>query len=167
MATPHVAGAAALLMSVNPALKGHPDQVGDLLRSTAVTAGVTDPSNSGCGGLTMADHPNYQVGWGRIDVLAAAQAFHDQRLLHQPGPDEFERLEAIGEQAVRVFDQPDAGMWELRTRARVHTSSALMGWAACDRLAKIAQRLQGSDRAQKWSARATAMRERILREAWC
>jgi len=74
MATPHVAGAAALLMSVNPALKGHPDQVGDLLRGTAVTAGVTDPGNSGCGGLTMADHPNYQVGWGRIDVLAAAQA---------------------------------------------------------------------------------------------
>jgi hypothetical protein len=74
MATPHVAGAAALLMSVNPALKGHPDQVGDLLRHTAVTSGVTDPSNSGCGGLTMADHPNYQVGWGRIDVLLAAQA---------------------------------------------------------------------------------------------
>ena len=73
MATPHVAGAAALLMSVNPALKGHPDQVGDLLRNTAVTAGVTDPSNSGCGGLSMASHPNYQVGWGRIDVLAAAQ----------------------------------------------------------------------------------------------
>jgi len=74
MATPHVAGAAALLMSVNPALKGHPDQVGDLLRNTAVTAGVTDPGNSGCGGLTMANHPNYQVGWGRIDALAAAQA---------------------------------------------------------------------------------------------
>jgi len=74
MATPHVAGAAALLMSVNPALKGHPDQVGDLLRNTAVTAGVTDPFNSGCGDLTMANHPNYQVGWGRIDVLLAAQA---------------------------------------------------------------------------------------------
>lgn len=74
MATPHVAGAAALLMSANPALKGHPEQVAELLRNTAVTQGVTDPYNSGCGGLSMASHPNYQVGWGRIDVLAAAQA---------------------------------------------------------------------------------------------
>ena len=40
-----------------------------------------------------------------------------------------------------VYDQPDAGMWELRTRARVHTSSALMGWAACDRLSKVAAAL--------------------------
>jgi hypothetical protein len=85
MATPHVAGAAALLMSVNPALKGHPDQVGDLLRYTAVTSGVTDPSNSGCGGLTMADHPNYQVGWGRIDVLPAAQVELGTAHLVMPG----------------------------------------------------------------------------------
>lgn len=73
MATPHVAGAAALLMSANPALKGHPDQVAALLRSTAVMAGVTDPYNSGCGGLSIADRPNHQAGWGRIDVLAAVQ----------------------------------------------------------------------------------------------
>lgn len=72
MATPHIAGAAALLMSVNPALKGHPDQVGALLRDSAVRQGITDPSNSGCGGLTMADWPNYQAGAGRIDAHAAA-----------------------------------------------------------------------------------------------
>jgi hypothetical protein len=48
-------------------------------------------------------------------------------------------LERAGEQAWRLHDQPDAGMWELRTRASVHTSSSLMCWAACDRLAKIAR----------------------------
>jgi subtilisin family serine protease len=74
MATPHVAGAAALLMSVDPSLKGHPAAVAELLRSTAVREGVTDPYNSGCGGLTMADWPNYQAGYGRIDVYAAAVA---------------------------------------------------------------------------------------------
>lgn len=72
MATPHVAGAAALLMSVNPALKGHPELVASLLRGTATTAGVADPYNTGCGGLTMANWPNYQVGYGRIDAWSAA-----------------------------------------------------------------------------------------------
>ena len=72
MATPHVAGAAALLMSVNPSLKGHPDQVGQLLRETATRQGITDPGNSGCGGLTMATWPNYQAGYGRIDAWSAA-----------------------------------------------------------------------------------------------
>jgi GH15 family glucan-1,4-alpha-glucosidase len=128
----------------------------------------TLPGYRGMGPVRVGNqaHEHFQHDvYGNI-VLAAAQAFHDQRLLHQPGPDEFERLEAIGEQAVRVFDQPDAGMWELRTRARVHTSSALMCWAACDRLAKIARRLQLPDRAQKWGERASAMGERILRESW-
>ena len=72
----------------------------------------------------------------------------------------------MGEQAVRTFDQPDAGMWELRTRARVHTSSALMCWAACDRLAKIAHTLQQTERAAYWHKHADGMRARILRESW-
>jgi GH15 family glucan-1,4-alpha-glucosidase len=130
---------------------------------------TTLPGYRGMGPVRVGNqaHEHFQHDvYGNI-VLAAAQAFHDQRLLHQPGLDEFERLEAIGEQAVRVFDQPDAGMWELRTRARVHTSSALMCWAACDRLAKIALRLQLPGHAQKWGERASAMRERILRESWC
>jgi pentatricopeptide repeat protein len=111
------------------------------------------------------EHFQHDV-YGNI-VLAAAQAFHDRRLLHPAGAADFERLEAVGEKAISIFDQPDAGMWELRTRARVHTSSALMCWAACDRLAKIATTLQRPERAGYWSEQAHAMRERILRDAWC
>ena len=48
------------------------------------------------------------------------------------------RAHGGGRRAPSIYDTPDAGMWELRTRARVHTSSALMSWAACGRLAKIA-----------------------------
>jgi GH15 family glucan-1,4-alpha-glucosidase len=99
-------------------------------------------------------------------VLGAAQSFHDQRLLHRAGEAECTHLEAVGEQALRCYDQPDAGMWELRTRARVHTSSALMCWAACDRLGKIAVTLQKIDRAIYWHGHANVLRERILREAW-
>lgn len=110
------------------------------------------------------EHFQHDV-YGNI-VLAAAQAFHDRRLLHPAGRAEFERLEEVGEQAVRIHDQPDAGMWELRTRARVHTSSVLMCWAACDRLSKIAHTLGLPERATHWKHHADAMRERILRESW-
>lgn len=110
------------------------------------------------------EHFQHDV-YGNI-VLAAAQAFHDKRLLHPAGLAEFEQLEAVGERAVLIHDQPDAGMWELRTRARVHTSSVLMCWAACDRLAKIAHTLELPGRAAHWGDRAVSMRDRILRESW-
>jgi GH15 family glucan-1,4-alpha-glucosidase len=57
-------------------------------------------------------------------------------------------------------------MWELRTRARIHTSSALMSWVACDRLAKIAHSLRLPDRETFWRDRADTIKERILRESW-
>jgi GH15 family glucan-1,4-alpha-glucosidase len=110
------------------------------------------------------EHFQHDV-YGNV-VLGAAQAFHDHRLLHRGGPAEYRVLETVGEQAVRVFGTPDAGMWELRTRARVHTSSALMSWAACDRLAKIGEKLGLPDRAAYWQQHADGMRERILSEAW-
>lgn len=116
-------------------------------------------------GNQACEHFQHDV-YGNI-VLGAAQAFHDKRLLRPAGRAEFEALQLVGEQALRVFDQPDAGMWELRTRARVHTSSALMSWAAADRLGKIAQGLRLPERAAYWSGHAARMREHILREAWC
>ena len=99
-------------------------------------------------------------------VLGASQAFHDHRLFKRGDAADFEALEGMGEQAWRLHDQPDAGIWELRTRARVHTSSTLMCWAACDRLARIAAVLGKSGRAQLWRTRASAIKEAILQGAW-
>ena len=99
-------------------------------------------------------------------VLAASQAFFDTRLLSRPGRVEFERLERVGDRAFAMHDQPDAGMWELRTMARVHSSSSLMCWAACDRLAKIAAHLGLGDRSGLWRQRAETVRRTILDRAW-
>lgn len=110
------------------------------------------------------EHFQHDV-YGNI-VLGAAQAFFDHRLFRRAGLAEFAQLEAVGEQAFRVHAEPDAGMWELRTRARVHTSSVLMNWAACDRLAKIADELGLEDRAAFWAGRAEMIRERLLKESW-
>ena len=79
-------------------------------------------------------------------VLAATHIFFDKRLIRPGLPALFEHLERLGKRARRVFDQPDAGPWELRTKASVHTFSSVMCWAACDRLARVAKVLGREDR---------------------
>jgi GH15 family glucan-1,4-alpha-glucosidase len=104
-------------------------------------------------------------GYGNI-VLAATQMFFDRRLPKGGDVDLFAQLERLGERAAASAFTPDAGLWEFRGRARIHTYSAVMCWAACDRLAQIAERLNLIDRVGFWQERADAIRERVLAEAW-
>jgi len=110
------------------------------------------------------EHLQHDV-YGNV-VLAAAQSFFDVRLLSTQDEHDFERLEALGERAFALYDTPDAGMWELRTKAQVHTSSSFMCWACCDRLAKIAARFALEGRQVHWEARAAEMKRKILAGAW-
>ncbi|MDN2567555.1 glycoside hydrolase family 15 protein [Aquibium sp. A9E412] len=110
------------------------------------------------------EHYQHDV-YGNV-ILGAAQIFFDRRIKMAAGLTDFRHLEAAGEQAFRLHDQPDAGMWELRSRSRVHTSSSLMCWAACDRLAHIANQLGERQRAGFWRERADIIKQRILAEAW-
>jgi GH15 family glucan-1,4-alpha-glucosidase len=99
-------------------------------------------------------------------MLASTQLFFDRRLVHPGDAATFARLEPLGEQAWLMHDQPDAGLWEFRGRASVHTYSAVMCWAACDRLAKIARQVGADDRVRYWRDRADRIHEKISREAW-
>jgi GH15 family glucan-1,4-alpha-glucosidase len=110
------------------------------------------------------EHHQHDV-YGQI-ILANTQAFFDQRLLRPAGVDDFRALETVGERAYQVYLQPDAGLWEFRTRAAVHTYSAMMCWAGCDRLENAARVLGLSEREKLWGARAREMRVEIERRAW-
>lgn len=99
-------------------------------------------------------------------ILTATHLFFDCRLSRCGDQVLFKRLESLGDKAFELFDQPDAGLWELRGTARIHTFSSLMCWAACDRLARIAQRLKLLARATFWSERATTIRKAIMERAW-
>ncbi|MBW4330540.1 glycoside hydrolase family 15 protein [Stakelama sp. CBK3Z-3] len=103
--------------------------------------------------------------YGQI-VLSNVQAFFDHRLFRIAGREDFESLERVGERAWELYDKPDAGLWELRTRQSVHTYSAAMCWAACDRLANAAERLGLDERQDFWAERAAAMRATIEDSAW-
>ena len=87
-------------------------------------------------------------------VLAATHIFFDERLTHKGDIALFERLEQLGRHAASSFDKPDAGIWELREKMRIHTFPSMMCWAACDRLAKIAQKLGLPNRHIEWKKQA-------------
>jgi len=99
-------------------------------------------------------------------ILAATHVFFDKRLIRPGDAALFHHLEGLGVQALRAYDRPDAGLWELRGMARVHTHSAVMCWAACDRLAKIAVRLELADRAREWREHAGRIHRVICERAW-
>ena len=99
-------------------------------------------------------------------VLASTQFFFDQRLVTRGDIATFERLERLGARAAAIYATPDAGIWEYRGRQRVHTFSAVMCWAACDRLARIAKHLGVGERGQRWAEIAARLHEAIEGAIW-
>jgi pentatricopeptide repeat protein len=110
------------------------------------------------------EHQQHDV-YGQI-ILSTVQAFFDERLLRPGTIEDFQNLEPVGERAFQLHDQPDASLWEFRGRANVHTYSAVMCWAACDRLGNAADQLGLTDRAEFWNARAAQVRATIDKRAW-
>jgi len=126
------------------------------------------PGYRGMGPVRVGNQAYEQVQndvYGAV-VLASAQVFFDRRLTTAAGHDQLELLEQIGRRAVDLFDKPDAGIWEYRGRARVHTFSSIMCWAACDRLARISEHLGDGARATGWREAADRMHAVICARAW-
>ncbi|QGM46266.1 glycoside hydrolase family 15 protein [Methylocystis heyeri] len=104
-------------------------------------------------------------GYGNV-VLGVAQAFLDRRLISPPTRMDFLQLETMGHKAFAVYDKPDAGMWELRSRACVHTTSAVMCWAALDRLSLIAEHIGEPERSRDWREKAERVKRAVVERAW-
>jgi subtilisin family serine protease len=66
MATPHVTGAIALLLSAKPTLTF--DSVLQLLQSRAITTTLSKSTGFTCGGTLDSTFPNNQYGYGRVDA---------------------------------------------------------------------------------------------------
>ncbi len=92
MASPHVAGAVALLWSAVPSLVGNIDLTEQILIKSAVPV----PAN-GCGEGVSAIVPNNTYGYGRLDILAAVQEAQSSAQL---------TISVINEQAEPLINQP-------------------------------------------------------------
>ena len=114
---------------------------------------------------------NAAVGQAQNDtygsvILAAMPLFFDRRLPRPGDVGLFQLLETLGERARRKALEPDAGIWEYRGRQRVHTHSAAMCWAGCQRLSAIAKRIGLDERAKYWNAVAEPIHTALLDRAW-
>jgi GH15 family glucan-1,4-alpha-glucosidase len=111
-------------------------------------------------GSRDADRPQHLV-YGSI-IMALAQIFFDKRLQLCGDVILFRRLESLGSQAVKYFDQRDYGPSGKQPLAMIHTYSSIMCWAACDRLSRIAEQLKQADRARHWRSAANDIYRRIF-----
>jgi GH15 family glucan-1,4-alpha-glucosidase len=126
------------------------------------------PGYRGMGPVRIGNQAYEQVQhdvYGAV-ILASMQSFFDQRLNTPADIAAFQQLEPAGERCWTLYDQPDAGIWEYRGRARVHSFSSVMCWAGVERLARIAQHLRLPDRVEFWRRRALHMQARILAACW-
>jgi GH15 family glucan-1,4-alpha-glucosidase len=71
-------------------------------------------------------------------------------------------VEAQAECAIKVWREPDQGIWEARGEPRHYVSSKLMTWIAMDRAAELAEIRGDPERSEKWGAIAEEIRHDIL-----
>ena len=99
-------------------------------------------------------------------ILSAVPMFFDKRLPRPGGEALFRLIEKLARRCAALALEPDAGIWEYRGRARIHTHSAAMCWAGLSRAGAIAQRLGLTDRAEYWNGHADKVKSVILERCW-
>jgi len=97
-------------------------------------------------------------------LLALSTSFYDKRLKTEGDEILFRKMEAVGEMARKVYNQPDTGPQGIKTG--VHTFCSVMCWAGCDRLAKIANKLNLMESAAYWKTCSESMHLEITQKAW-
>ena len=110
----------------------------------------------------------------RIGNAAHAQKQHDvwgalldSVYLHSQAVDHLDNriwpiLEKQVSQALKHWQEPDAGIWEVRGELRHFTSSKIMCRVAVDRGARLAAMYGESDKAAEWELAAAQIKEDIL-----
>jgi GH15 family glucan-1,4-alpha-glucosidase len=71
-------------------------------------------------------------------------------------------LRPLLDEVMRVWREPDDGIWEARIGPRPYVHSKLMCWAALDRAIKIAGHYSFPGELERWSAERAATRDDIL-----
>lgn len=100
-------------------------------------------------------------------MLTLTPVFFDTRFVSRHGKDAlWELIVHLAEEVIRVWREPDQGIWEYRHKHAHYVFSKLMCWVALDRAAQIA-RVRGADaHKSRWRQEAAVLRKDILENGW-
>jgi len=83
-------------------------------------------------------------------VLAVSRLFLDTRFVGEiPPHTAVAIIQGLLDQIEGRLEEPDAGLWEFRGRARLHSFSVLMHWAGAQRAVEVAEALQAGELAAR------------------
>jgi GH15 family glucan-1,4-alpha-glucosidase len=99
-------------------------------------------------------------------VLCLGTAIDDPRILPDERDQRFELICRLVEAAIETKDEPDTGIWELRTQLHFHTFSQAMTWAAMHRGAGLARRYGRQDLFDRWQQLADEKRRTVLERGY-
>jgi alpha,alpha-trehalase len=75
-------------------------------------------------------------------------------------------LRRLADTAGTRWNQPDRGIWEVRSQSRRFTYSVALCQVALDRAARLAQRLDLPGEVQRWQETARLAREAVIEQSW-
>ncbi|NYE36973.1 GH15 family glucan-1,4-alpha-glucosidase [Nocardioides cavernae] len=80
--------------------------------------------------------------------------------------DAWSDLQRVVSWLMQNWERPDAGMWEIRSEPRTHTTSLVMSWVAVERTMRIARRRGLPGDLTELAAVRDAIYERVMTECW-
>ncbi|WP_431784445.1 glycoside hydrolase family 15 protein [Streptomyces chumphonensis] len=108
--------------------------------------------------------------WGQTqldvygELLNALYLYRDR--LGELHPEVQRFAAGLADAAARRWEEPDAGMWEMRGPALHHVSSKVLCWVALDRAVRLAPQLGGYARTAAWSAARDRVHAAVLERGW-
>ena len=152
------------------AIAGSPDQV-QIMYGVAGERHLPEwevPWLSGFQGASPVRVGNAAVGQNQLDIYGeVADALHQAREGKLPKNEPaIELQQALLEHLEQIWQEPDAGIWEVRGPKRHFTHSKVMAWVAFDRTIKSAEKLALKAPLEHWRALRKQIHEDVCRHGF-
>jgi GH15 family glucan-1,4-alpha-glucosidase len=104
----------------------------------------------------------------QLDVFGELMdALHQARRLGiEPEPSAWDLQRSVVDFVERTWNEPDEGLWEVRTPRRQFTHSKVLAWVALDRAVRSVEELGLPGPARRWRATRDEIRLQVLREGY-